>query len=160
MGGALKRSVVAGGVLYPAGTSATDELLVKIPNPRLWGEDEPAEKAVSVTVDVDVAKFQAALAAAEERIDELTAALAARDEEIEALNAQASPGEVTDGTEASGEQPAVETVDYSALDIDALKAEIDKRNEDREGDARISKRGSQETLVAALVADDAAALQG
>ncbi|TQK73368.1 hypothetical protein [Nocardioides sp. SLBN-35] len=159
---ALNRSVLVGGVVYPAGTEATEELLAKIRNPRLWGEDEPADKAVSVDVDVDVAGFQAALAAAQERVDELEAALAARDEEIAALTAQATPADTGDanGDPDTAPAPVATTVDYSTLDVEALKAEIDKRNEGRDDGARISKRGSQETLAAALTADDATAPQG
>lgn len=43
---------------------------------------------------------------------------------------------------------------YDALTVDALKAEIDKRNENRADDARLTKSGSKADLVAALEADD------
>ncbi len=164
---ALNRTVLAGGVVYPAGTEATDDLLAKIPNPRLWGEGSD-ETSVSVNL-ADFPEVAEAIEQAAERIDELTAALEAKDEEIAALTAQLaavstanSDGDATDvgPTPAAPVAPGteqVEQVDYSALDLDALKAEIDKRNEGRDGDARLSKRGSQETLVAALVADDTTA---
>lgn len=44
--------------------------------------------------------------------------------------------------------------------VDELKAEIDRRNEDREDDAKLSKDGKKADLVATLAADDAAQAQG
>lgn len=42
MGRTLSRTVVAGGVVYPAGTAATPELEKKITNPAHWtGDPEP-----------------------------------------------------------------------------------------------------------------------
>lgn len=49
---------------------------------------------------------------------------------------------------------AAENEGYVALTVDALKAEIDKRNESRADDARLTKTGSKADLVAALEADD------
>lgn len=46
---------------------------------------------------------------------------------------------------------------YAALDAKGLKAEIDKRNDGRDADAKISKAGGKDTLIAALEADDKAA---
>lgn len=43
MGAALKRSVVAGGIVYPAGTAATEELRRRITNPDHWSEPPSAE---------------------------------------------------------------------------------------------------------------------
>lgn len=44
--------------------------------------------------------------------------------------------------------------------VDELKAEIDRRNEGREEDAKLSKDGKKADLVATLAADDAAQAQG
>lgn len=42
MGKSLKRTVVAGGVVYPAGTAATPELEKRVINPAHWsGAEEP-----------------------------------------------------------------------------------------------------------------------
>jgi hypothetical protein len=45
---------------------------------------------------------------------------------------------------------------YGALDAAGLKAEIEKRNEGREDDAKLTDKGSKAILVAVLEADDAA----
>ena len=49
---------------------------------------------------------------------------------------------------------AAETEGYDALTVDDLKAEIDKRNEGRGEDARLSKTGNKADLIQALEADD------
>lgn len=43
---------------------------------------------------------------------------------------------------------------YDAMKAADLKAEIEKRNEGREADAKISTRGNKAELAAALTADD------
>lgn len=46
MSATLNRTVVAGGVIYPAGTASSDELREKIPNSAHWdegGDPEPTE---------------------------------------------------------------------------------------------------------------------
>lgn len=43
---------------------------------------------------------------------------------------------------------------YDGLKLDELKAEIEKRNEGREDDAKVSTAGKKADLAAALVADD------
>ena len=45
---------------------------------------------------------------------------------------------------------------YAALDADALKAEIEKRNEGRDDEAKVSDKGTKPTLIKALETDDAA----
>lgn len=45
---------------------------------------------------------------------------------------------------------------YADMTVDALKAEIDTRNEDRGDDAKLPKTGNKADLVAVLTADDAA----
>lgn len=49
---------------------------------------------------------------------------------------------------------------YSALKVADLKAEIERRNEGREGDALLSVEGKKADLIAILEADDAAADSG
>jgi hypothetical protein len=70
--------------------------------------------------------------------------------------AEDEPEAEADG-EAEGEGEG-ESEDYSGEEWshDALKAEIDKRNEGREDDDHISKGGSSDDLRARLVEDDAA----
>lgn len=43
MGAVLKRSVVTGGVVYPAGTAATPALVERITNADLWDGSPTAE---------------------------------------------------------------------------------------------------------------------
>ncbi|WP_394289501.1 hypothetical protein, partial [Microbacterium sp.] len=96
------------------------------------------------TAGVDAEEFEKAAAALKEAhatIEQLRARVA----ELEA----AADGDVN-GDDADVKGP------YDDLDVDALKAEIDKRNEDRDKESRIDKRGGQDKLVAALVADDEA----
>lgn len=62
----------------------------------------------------------------------------------------------TDGVEGDGSGAAH---GYDAQTGRELKAEIDRRNEGREEDARISKTGNKADLVAALEADDQAAAE-
>lgn len=45
--------------------------------------------------------------------------------------------------------------DYAAADADALKTEIDRRNDGREADKKVSKSGGKDKLIEALKADDA-----
>jgi hypothetical protein len=52
------------------------------------------------------------------------------------------------------EAVSVET-GYDALTVADLKAEIEKRNEGRDDDTKVSADGKKVDLVAALVADDA-----
>jgi hypothetical protein len=66
------------------------------------------------------------------------------------------------GDAGSGEVPVDEIdeaggdgEDYSDLDYNALKAEIDRRNEGREDEDKLSKSGSADDLRDRLVADDA-----
>lgn len=44
---------------------------------------------------------------------------------------------------------------YAGLKVDELKAEIERRNESREDDAKISAEGKKADLIAALESDDA-----
>lgn len=48
---------------------------------------------------------------------------------------------------------------YSSMKVADLKAEIEKRNADREDDAKLSDEGNKAALIAVLDADDAAADQ-
>lgn len=52
-----------------------------------------------------------------------------------------------------------ESTGHAALKVAELKAEIDRRNADREDDAKLSTEGNKAALVAALDADDAASTE-
>lgn len=54
------------------------------------------------------------------------------------------------------EQQSGKAEGYNALKVADLKAEIERRNEGREGDAVLSTEGKKAELVAVLEADDAA----
>jgi hypothetical protein len=61
---------------------------------------------------------------------------------------------------ADGEAVATQSTsdtesDYSALKVADLKAEIEMRNDGREGDAVLSTEGKKADLIATLEADDA-----
>lgn len=58
------------------------------------------------------------------------------------------------GSKADGDAPPASIDDMNAKE---LKAEIDRRNEGRDDDAKLSKSGKNADLLAALKADDAAA---
>lgn len=51
----LNRTVLAGGVIYPAGTEATDELEKAITNPAYWDGNPAPTKAKSDDADEDKA---------------------------------------------------------------------------------------------------------
>jgi hypothetical protein len=61
-----------------------------------------------------------------------------------------------EAAEAGSDAPAEEEADapYTEWTLDELKAEIDRRNESREGDARIAKTGSVKVLADRLYGDD------
>lgn len=165
----LTQTVVAGGVVYPAGTAETDELREKITNPAFWGETARADDAdetrtATVTVSVTdsqefrdyVAQVGAHVAELESRNEELEQQVADLNAELEAVrSAAASSGDgddsAPDGADGSTVAPEAS---YGDLDLDGLKAEIDRRNEKRDEGSKLSKRGGKDTLVAALVADD------
>jgi hypothetical protein len=143
--------------VYPAGTAATADLKDKIPAQH-WtdGDHETIDGADAGDLAAFREKVDRALGERDQQITSLTdevATLKAENDDLRAQLAAATGGTADDN---GGKGEPTEKVDYNALDVDALKAEIDKRNEGRDSDAKISKRGGVETLVAALEADDAA----
>lgn len=143
MGRKLSTTVQVGPYIYEAGTDEADIEGADTIAADVWG-GEPASPASAAGDTVPVAE----VAALREQYD---VQLAERDEQIEALMA-----EIEQLKMASPDPDAKAIADYSSLDLDALKAEIDRRNEGRDDADRIGKRGSAETLVAALIADDEA----
>ncbi len=174
---ALKRTVLAGGVVYPAGTEATDELRKKIPNPAHWGADEgpwvsgDADEDSGDDIDRLLADshpntlllrdvVESLVARHLEDVEVPVADLIAEAQEAWGLLPSTPADQELDTSVATGgdaDSAPVIPVDYDALDIDALKGEIDRRNEGRDDDAKLSKRGSRDTLAAALRDDDAKA---
>lgn len=65
----------------------------------------------------------------------------------------------TDDDAPSGDSDSTDVDDkgYASLKVADLKAEIEKRNDGREDDAKLSTEGNKGDLVAALEADDAKA---
>lgn len=148
----LKTTVVAGGVLYPAGTPATADLVDLIAE-RHWAGDGISEDEVDAKRAADIADLTEVFKAEVAKKDQVIADLAAqRDTLLGRLGELENAAQPTQ----TPETPPPAPVDYSYLDLDALKAEIDKRNQGRDDSTRISKRGSVETLAAALTADDQA----
>lgn len=64
MARALRRTVVSGGVSYPAGTTATAELSRIVTNPRAW-EGEDGKRSVAVSLDANVDSFAANMESAD-----------------------------------------------------------------------------------------------
>lgn len=155
MGAKLKQSVLRDGKVYPAGTEATDELREAIAD-KFWDDVDP-EPAFDGGDLAEVRQLAAAqIAEHEKTIGELEAQIEALKAENDDLRSQvAAVPDSGNGADESDESSA--TVDYDALDLEALKAEIDRRNEGRGDDAKLSKRGGKETLAATLLADDEAA---
>ncbi len=146
MGRKLNTTTLIEGVVYEAGTDEADIVGADTVSAGVWaGESDHVD--VPKVSEVSGMMSSAEVAALRERYD---TDLAERDETIAALTA-----ELKRLTASSPDGPVAAADYYSALDIDALKAEIDRRNEGRDDADRIGKRGSVETLIAALEADDA-----
>lgn len=134
MGRTLKSPVLHGAVYYDAGTDEADIRDACSITADVWEGEPSASFPVSNVDPEEFAKAAKALEDAHATIEQLKARVA----ELEA-----GPADVEKGA-------------YDGLDVDALKAEIDKRNDGREQDQRIDKRGGVEKLVAALEVDDKA----
>lgn len=153
MAAKLKQSVMSGGKVYPAGTDATDELRKTIPA-KFW-DDVDQEPALDGGDLAEVRQMAAAqFAAYEETIKDLLDQIEAFKADNDDLRSQVA---ALSGTGADESDEPSATVDYDALDVEALKAEIDRRNEGRDDEAKVSKRGGKDTLAAALRSDDEAA---
>lgn len=144
MGRKLSTTVQVGPYIYEAGTDEADIQGADTIAADVWDGEiaSSAPEAGAFTV--------AEVVALREQYD---AQIAERDEQIEALRAEV---EQLKAAAPESDPDADAPADYSSLDLDALKAEIDRRNEGRDDADRIGKRGSVETLVAALLADDEA----
>ncbi|MFE6645666.1 hypothetical protein ACFVJS_03825 [Nocardioides sp. NPDC057772] len=154
MSAKLKQSVISGGKVYHAGTEATAALRKAIPA-KFWDDIDPAPTGDDGGDLAEVRQMAAAqFAAYEETIEGLNAQIDALKADNDDLRSQVAALS-SNGADESDERSA--TVDYDALDVDALKAEIDRRNEGRDDEAKVSKRGGKDTLVAALRSDDEAA---
>lgn len=65
-------------------------------------------------------------------------------------------GTPSDDSDDSGDSTGGDATSFDSMKLPELKAEIEKRNADREDDAKLSTTGNKGDLVAALVADDEA----
>lgn len=147
----LNRTVVAGGVMYPAGTPETPELRELI-NDKHWGEADPAAAAAaarnSAQTDTEIVELRELAAGA---IAERDARIAELEAEVERLTA-AKPAPEPD----PDPEPAVSP--YLAQRKADLEAEVEKRNFDRdpgeEAYIRVEAPGNKPELAAALEADD------
>lgn len=156
MSAKLKRSVLRDGKVYPAGTEATDALREAIPA-KFWDDDaDPA----ATTDGGDLAEVRqlaaAQIAEHEKTIGELEGQIEALKAENDDLRSQVAAFPDSGNGADENHEPAA-TVDYDALDVEALKAEIDRRNEGRDDEAKLSKRGGKDTLADTLRSDDEAA---
>lgn len=153
MAAKLKQTVLRAGKVYPAGTEATDELRETIAD-KFWDDVDP-EPAIDGGDLAEVRQLAAAqIAEHEKTIEDLNAQIDALKADNDDLRSQVAALS-GNGADESDEPSA--TVDYDALDVEALKAEIDRRNEGRDDEAKVSKRGGKDTLAAALRSDDEAA---
>lgn len=136
----LSKAVVAGGVVYPAGTGETEELSALVTRSDAWSEGGAAAPVAPVD-DVDdglrdeVLRLKAQVAELEEQKADLQKALDA---------ALADTAEVED---------------YSALNVADLEQRVTARNEGRQEDQQIvvGGKGNKPDLIAALQSDDARA---
>ena len=151
----LKRSVLRDGKVYPAGTAATAALREAIPG-KFWDDADPAGDLDGGDL-AEVRQLAAAqIAEHEKTIEDLTSQIELLKADNDDLRSQvaAASGDGADENGADENDEPTATVDYDALDFEALKAEIDRRNEGRDDEAKLSKRGSKDTLAAALRSDD------
>lgn len=180
----LNRTVMAGGVIHPAGTRETDDLAQAVTNPAFWDDDEPSGDPVErldptspVTAELREAceyLVERHLADPEASVTDLlfdalsvfgadaqpgskegtSDALTGRVQEI----ADAATGDAVAADAAATADPApVVRIngDYDDHKVAALNAEIELRNEGRDAPDRILPTGKNKPdLVAALTADD------
>lgn len=149
------KTVVAGGVVYPAGAAVPDDVAEGITASGVF--DNAAELAVG-----DWAKSTPVAT-----VEEIAAAAAALGFVLTPKDALPEGGVISDqgdpeDSESEDDEdegaPTGTDVDYSAptWTVDALKAEISTRNSYREPDAQLSTSGKRADLVAVLAADDKA----
>ena len=142
MGRQLAVPVMVGSTVYDAGTDEADIVGVDtIKADDVWAGESRSPVVVSVVDSEEFEKAAQALSDANEVIEELRARVA----ELE--GDAAGDGDATGGDEKGA---------YDDLTVVALKEEIDKRNEGRADEAKLSKSGDKAALVAVLVADDKA----
>lgn len=134
----LKVAVLHGAVFYEAGTDESDIRDADAIEADVWdGEAGSSSVSVSVLSSEELEKAAKALAEANATIATLEARVADLEAELTSVS----------GADSDTLGP------YDGLDVEALKAEIDKRNEGRDSD-KLDKRGGKDALVARLVADD------
>jgi hypothetical protein len=75
---------------------------------------------------------------------------------VSGARVQVRDDKVMDSSWRRTDGDATETEGYEAMTVPKLKAEIERRNEGREGDALLSVEGRKPDLIAVLQADDAA----
>lgn len=141
----LNKTVLSGGVVYPAGQAETPELAAAITNAEHWdGEPDP---------DIEAA----VVAALAEREAQLSARLEALDPAADA--AGAPPTEDLAAAEHGAQSAAAPAVDYRAMSKPDLQAEVERRNDARGAEeplVQVGGKGNKPDLIAALVADDTA----
>lgn len=147
----LNRSVLAGGVVYPAGTPEGD-VKAKVAD-RFFGGESTAP--AGETVEEVRAAAEKAIADLTAQLDEAKDAWAKSQEEL----AQALADLEQFRSAAGGDGPAggdAPEVDYGDMSVADLKELIEKRNTGRdEGDLVVpDDKRSTASLVAALKADD------
>lgn len=164
----LNTTLMVGTTIYPAGTREADIDGV-VTAKGVWDvtdADDSSESSadtaelmkafdkVRAQRDDARAKLEAAGAERDQLAEQLEAVAVARDQLAERLTAVTAERDQLAAASGSGSGDG--SGPYADLDVDALKTEIDRRNEGRPDDAKISKRGGKDTLLGFLVADDEA----
>jgi hypothetical protein len=154
-----RKTVVAGGVVYPAGAAVPDDVAERITAAGVFADGDAA--VAKVAVGNWAANVQAPT------VEEISAAAAALGFVLapsEETSSDASSSETKDDSQGNDDDPDEDVepiptpvVDYSdkAWTVDKLKAEISTRNSYREPDAQLSTDGKRSDLIAVLTADDA-----
>lgn len=176
----LNRQVLAGGVIHPAGTPATDDLEALVVNEDFWVEDDidvtgPQEPTEEVDVDGPSEREKVLVAEVEKLVAEVDRLNAENDDlrnQLASASADAAPEDPApaetdkDDTPPTGEEDAQVGApearaeeDYSEYGVKELKAELKVRNQGRETPIEVAEPGNKPELIDALKADDAAQAQ-
>jgi hypothetical protein len=157
------KTVVAGGVVYPAGAAVPDDVADGISAAGVFQVDDTAAEAT-------VGDWASNLSAAS--VEEIAAAAAAlglvltpadqvdtendEDAGTDQAEADALAAALPAPEDEDEDEGAAASIDYSAWSVDQLKEEISTRNSYREADAQLSTKGKKADLAAVLTADDEA----
>jgi hypothetical protein len=159
----LNKSVLVGGVVYPAGAEGAD-VEKAVSNPEHW--DDFDASASSADGSIDEGKLLELVTLAKTHAGQVEALLGAIAPLIDAEADVADLHDIVFGSadgieqlsehvrQVTTEAPSASPVDYSAQSKPDLEAEVKRRNEGREKPLEVKAPGNKPDLIAALQADD------